>query len=69
MRKKIEKSNNCYKIVLTIILVVQVKITRWEVLNTPFQQKTTQEPFETYQFLKNIDNRRNLKILEENNKM
>lgn len=57
MKRKIEKLNSCFKIVLTIILAVRVKTTLWEVLNIRYQQKIIQEPYDLMKIIGRCEKR------------
>lgn len=64
MKRKIDKLKYYFKIVLTIILAVPVKITPWEVSNTQFQTKITQEPYDLNNMIVKCKNARISKICE-----
>lgn len=64
MKRKIDKLKYYSKIVLTIILAVLVKITPWEVSNTQFQTKITQELYDLNNMIVKCKNARISKICE-----
>jgi hypothetical protein len=59
MKKKIEKSSSCFKIVLTIILAARAKITLWvwEASNIQYQQRIIQEPYDLMKIIGRCEKR------------